>query len=158
MHENKIGQPAYHLQCGICRKTFIICASCYRYHRYCSEDCRTLARRQARKRANFRYRKTDHGRNALKRARIKYEEKIQNKASATPPQVARVLQTISPNSIDHTSHLDHCDIKLFLTNCLLHQATASPQIARSPPFQVGSCCSKCGKRVKSFKKWSQTWH
>ncbi len=45
-----------------CQTVFFMCASCDRGHRYCSLDCRELARRQQRRRANERHQQSPEGR------------------------------------------------------------------------------------------------
>ncbi len=45
-----------------CNSIFWICRSCDRGHQYCSHDCRTQARREQRRAANRRHRKTPEGR------------------------------------------------------------------------------------------------
>ena len=41
-----------------CRSLFCICSRCDRGHQYCSDQCRQKARREQRRAANLRYRKT----------------------------------------------------------------------------------------------------
>ena len=41
-----------------CRSLFCICRRCDRGHQYCSDQCRQKARREQRRAANLRYRKT----------------------------------------------------------------------------------------------------
>lgn len=45
-----------------CGAVFYVCLPCYRGQRYCSERCRTKARRAQRREANRRYQRSDRGR------------------------------------------------------------------------------------------------
>jgi len=55
---------------------FLICLSCYRSHRYCSDNCSTKGKSQRRKKANAKYRKTSKGRLAQKKARIRFFDRL----------------------------------------------------------------------------------
>src|SRR5260370_34052953 len=50
------------ISCKHCQGRFYICSSCYRGQRYCSELCRTPARRQQKREANRRYRQSREAR------------------------------------------------------------------------------------------------
>ena len=49
-------------RCRACNAVFVICRSCDRGHRYCSPECRVLALREQRRRANRRYQHSPEGR------------------------------------------------------------------------------------------------
>ena len=56
------------IQCRYCCLVFYLCRSCYRGQCYCSDSCRSIAQREAHRKAQQRYRQTEKGRIAHSRA------------------------------------------------------------------------------------------
>ncbi len=50
------------LYCHCCGHIFVLCAHCYRGHKYCSQDCRIAAQRESHRKAQQKYRSTEKGR------------------------------------------------------------------------------------------------
>ena len=78
------------IECKCCLVQFFLCRSCYRGHCYCSELCRTLAKKKAHRKSQSRYRKSEKGRkankNAEKRRRMKKnEESVADEGTISPP-------------------------------------------------------------------------
>ena len=54
--------------CGNRGRVFYVCQSCWRGQRYCNEDCRGAAQREARHATQRRYRRTEKGKKAHREA------------------------------------------------------------------------------------------
>jgi len=54
--------------CGWCECLFYICSSCWRGQAYCSDECRTAKRRSAHRDAQKKYRQTEKGKIAHRKA------------------------------------------------------------------------------------------
>ncbi len=52
------------IKCNSCQQYFLLCRNCYRGQCYCCDRCRFIAQREARRRAQQRYRQTEKGRKA----------------------------------------------------------------------------------------------
>ena len=67
------------IECRRCFKIFYLCRSCYRGHAYCSEPCRSIARRDSHRVAQSKYRTGKEGRKAnndgARRRRTKQKQK-----------------------------------------------------------------------------------
>jgi hypothetical protein len=67
------------IKCRTCLLIFYLCRSCYRGHAYCGEPCRKIAKRNAHRIAQSKYRTSEKGRkanrNAERKRRIKKNEK-----------------------------------------------------------------------------------
>ena len=85
------------IQCKHCRQYFLLCRSCFRGQKYCCLRCRFIAQREARRRAQQRYRQTEKGRKAHREAERRRRIKISRNTQKTvddvssPPSTSRVI-------------------------------------------------------------------
>ena len=56
------------IYCGWCEMFFFVCRSCWRGQAYCCSECRLLAKRMQRRRAQRKYRSTEKGRRTRREA------------------------------------------------------------------------------------------
>lgn len=75
----------YVLQCHCCQSVFVICKSCYRGHKYCSEGCRINGYNLARQKARHKFEKSieaklDH-RDRSRRYRLSAKKSVTDKSS-----------------------------------------------------------------------------
>jgi hypothetical protein len=75
-----------------CRLLFFICSHCYRGQKYCSQPCRQASRREQRRTANRRHRRSPEGRQDQKRRQREYRRRIADRARAAAKN----------NVMDHT--------------------------------------------------------
>ena len=54
--------------CRWCGKVFCVCQSCWRGQCYCGKECRRAAKRQAHRKAELRYRRTEKGKKSHREA------------------------------------------------------------------------------------------
>ena len=95
---------AFTLTCP-CGRVFIICRSCYRGHRYCSEPCRKRARLQQTRAANRRHQSSPEGRRDHCDAQRRYRQRCRARSIPRPAQEESVtdqcsLLNLSPPSSD----------------------------------------------------------
>ena len=72
-----------------CGAVFYVCLACYRGQRYCSERCRSKARRAQRRAANRRYQRSEEGRaRHRERQRAYRRRRVTDQGSANAPPLA----------------------------------------------------------------------
>ena len=72
-----------HIFCGHCAHSFLICRSCYRGHRYCSEPCRESGYRARRRAARQRHESSPEGRQDHRDRQQEYRDRKKNRNSPT---------------------------------------------------------------------------
>lgn len=102
------------IKCKYCQQCFLLCRSCYRGQCYCCGRCRFIAQREARRRAQQRYRLTKKGRKAHREAerrrRIRKTRNIQKTVDdkgSTPPIPHAILFAKPLNS---TGFCHYCGV------------------------------------------------
>jgi hypothetical protein len=108
-----------------CRALFWICRHCDRGHQYCSDRCRQKARREQRRSANLRHRKTLEGRLDQRDRQKAYRQRLaavsvmdqgsQNEVSAVTIISPVIFQPVaaytgSKTRVIHTPGAPHCII------------------------------------------------
>lgn len=63
------------ISCKECGEIFIVCRSCYRGHRYCSNQCRLMGYRESNTKAQKKYQKTFKGRLNHSKRQMRYRAK-----------------------------------------------------------------------------------
>ena len=114
----------YRIKCPQCLKFFVICTSCYRGHRYCSESCRTSARRGRSRARNLIYSKQPQAKKLHRLRQNRYRKKVLE----------------SKNVTDASSNPNLDDLKPSLPNWIEHQVDSLP---KAP----GRKCLCCGREV-----------
>lgn len=118
--------PVFHVRqihCDRCGTGFFVCQSCWRGQRYCSEECREPAQREARQGAQRRYRRTEKGkkthREAEKRRRVglaKKNERIVGDGGSSPQCGCTTLLT-SPGGDDERRQEWHANASRPMGRC-----------------------------------------
>ena len=80
------------IQCRWCGKIFCICQSCWRGQAYCSDECRSTAKRKAHQEAQKRYRRTEKGKKAHREAENRRRMGLSKKNKAIVDDAATTLQ------------------------------------------------------------------
>ena len=101
------------IPCRHCGQFFDVCQCCWRGQAYCSDSCRITARRQARRKAQKRYRQTEKGKEnhrlAEQQRRIRKTLKSVDDQSSTPSSPCATLPDISsPRVPGNMSHPPRC--------------------------------------------------
>ncbi len=98
------------LECKRCHLRFYICRRCYRGHVYCSRECRITAQLEAHSKSQQKYRGTERGLEAHRKAerrrrmgRSKKNEKTMDDEGTTPPATCVILYQIEPNKTPRCS-------------------------------------------------------
>lgn len=98
------------LECKRCHLRFNICRKCYRGQVYCSSECRIAAQLEAQRQAQQKYRGTEKGLEAHRKAerrrrmgRSKKNEKTVDDEGTTPPPACVILYPVKPNMIPRCS-------------------------------------------------------
>lgn len=77
------------IKCKTCHLLFHLCRSCFRGHAYCSDQCRSISKKKAHRKAQSRYRTSDKGREAnsiaAKRRRTKNKQESVADQGSIPP-------------------------------------------------------------------------
>ncbi len=68
--------------CHGCKREFVICAKCDRYHWHCSPACKLAARRATFRRASKVYRCSDKGREASRRNQRCYRQRLRRRKNS----------------------------------------------------------------------------
>lgn len=134
------------LLCGRCRCLFILCRSCARGRRYCSQACATEARRQLVREAGKRYQRTPTGArgNALRQRawRARHRGRVTHHSRQHSPSV-RPLGTMGASA-----STDALRPQVFGAEA----AGRRPSGARTRPGRPrrALCCSSCGRFCTAF--------
>ncbi len=79
------------IECRRCAQTFYVCRSCWRGQAYCCQGCRRAAQKEARCKAQRKYRQTVKGKEAHCRQernrRLRQSEKTMDDASTNPGMI-----------------------------------------------------------------------
>ena len=110
-----------------CHVTFFICSHCDRGHRYCSTECRELARRRQRRCANGRHQRSPEGRLDHRDRQREYRERRQEQSRVTRSCVT------DQGSLSITSP------------ALFQRGPAEPQQNHSPQPVLWLRCRICGR-------------
>lgn len=114
---------------------FFICSHCYRGQRYCSEVCRSQARRQQRHSANRRHQQSREGRLDHRDRQREYRQR-------------RAMASVT----DHTSQAGDGYGMMGLPTALA--AVREPRRLYESPMPGPVVCRFCGRRGQ----WVQTFH
>ncbi len=89
------------IRCGFCQIFFRICRRCYRGQIYCCAECRVLGKREKRREAQRRYRKTEKGKKAHREAENRRRQRAKrasakkmDDASSIPPLILFMILAI----------------------------------------------------------------
>ena len=91
------GRIGINLKCPLCKRTFTICTSCYRGHRYCSKDCSYLSRNQKQKKYSRRYNASLESRKKHRLRQNRYRKKKKNQKSVTQQTSPLTSYSVSKN-------------------------------------------------------------
>jgi hypothetical protein len=83
------------IECRHCFLIFYLCRRCYRGHAYCGDQCRAIARREAHRIDQSKYRTSDKGRKAnrlaARKRRMKQTQKsVADRGTISPPKDAMI--------------------------------------------------------------------
>ncbi len=79
----------YVLSCRACACTFVICKSCYRGHRYCSDDCRSRGYKQIRQKARQKFESSSEARLDHRDRSQKYRDKLKDSINGVTDQTSK---------------------------------------------------------------------
>ena len=141
--------PLLLLTCKLesCGRGFLVCSSCYRGHRYCSDACALAGRTESVKRARLKYARSDEAKaRHRKRARTYYRQKLRRKI--LPDQTSKVpsrggKQILeAPSSRRRTSREKHA-------HGLADADVQTSRYVRTADELAAKCewCGRVGKRV-----------
>src|SRR4051812_47237615 len=91
----------YVLSCSTCARTFIICKSCYRGHRYCSEMCRKNGYARLRRKARQKFEKTIEARLDHRDRSQRYRNKLKSGAATVVTDQSSNVTTENINMHAH---------------------------------------------------------
>jgi hypothetical protein len=113
-----------------CQAVFFICEHCDRGHRYCSSQCRELARRQQRRAANRRHQLSREGRLDHRDRQQKYRCRLRQAQSCVTDQGS--LSVVSPTSFE-------CG----RADAVEHPPASQSWLENRPALWL--CCRVCGR-------------
>ncbi len=105
--------------CAECRRTFYVCASCYRGHKYCNDFCRTRGYVRARARARTKYNAT-------------FEAILDHRDRSQRYRMRRKIRALLKESVTDNTY-ESKNISLI-----------NPEVES---FSPQNCCVVCGKSV-----------
>lgn len=112
-----------------CGAVFYICLRCYRGQRYCSERCRTKARRAQRREANRRYQKSEQGQARHRECQRAYRRRRVTDQGSSPTPPAMRMGEPAP------------------------EQAAAKEVEGEPAITevfVCQCCGRTGRRIDPF--------
>jgi hypothetical protein len=72
-------RPAVEFLCAQCSKQVVVCRSCWRNQKYCSEECSNLAYAERHRLKQKKYRMTEKGSSAHKASQKRYRLREKNR-------------------------------------------------------------------------------
>lgn len=86
------------IECKQCSLHFFLCRRCYHGQVYCCDQCRVIAQKIAHRKAQSKYRTSEKGREANKKAGRRRRLKINEKSVADEGTIAHFVHVILPPS------------------------------------------------------------
>lgn len=84
-----------HIECRRCAQHFYVCRSCWRGQAYCCQQCRKAAQREARRKAQKKYRQTPKGKETHRlqerNRRLRQYEKTMDDATTNPDMIHDIV-------------------------------------------------------------------